>query len=218
MGTELVRDRSKQLVLLAIRDLKNFKLAALAQVTSNLQKSAQGAGFIPECGQDNAGPELRSIFSDSPAFIRAPAVLCCGTKHRGGPVALPGFRRVENRIVFTSGLFPLVSLDPFSSSIPAYDTPIGAETENSIILYAGDERVEVLTAFQQGAGSVALWYDVLRVVILHSDCIPWASKKWTTTKVVYGKGNLRSVMTFPSGHLFPGSTFAKAGTSIPRAR
>jgi hypothetical protein len=138
---------------LAIGYLKRFNLAPLGEVTGDLQKSAERAVLSSECRDDRARPKLGSIFSDSPALIRALALLRRRTKHMPWLVAHPRFRRIKNRIVFTDNLLRLVSLDALRPSIPADDIPLGAQKKNGIILYPRDQGLEVPFALTRGLSS-----------------------------------------------------------------
>src|SRR5262249_32156753 len=51
-----------------------FGLLALRQVTGDLEEAPDLAGLVPQGGDDDAGPEPRSVLAQSPALLLGPAL------------------------------------------------------------------------------------------------------------------------------------------------
>src|SRR5262249_15138278 len=132
-----------------------FSLFALGEVAGNLEEPAQIAGFVAECRNDHAGPELRAVFTDAPALVFKAAGLRRHFEFVRRPARSDHLRWIELGEAPPDDLVGGVPLDPLCSGIPGDHVSLPIEQKNGIISDASNQFGELLLPIPRSIVGVA---------------------------------------------------------------
>ena len=106
---------------------------ALGQVARNLGKSHKLAALQVNRIDDDVGPKLRAILTDTPALCLELAIPQRHLKCAPGKVRVPILLGVKARKVLPDDLVRDVTLEPLGARVPARHKPVGIEHKDRII-------------------------------------------------------------------------------------
>src|SRR5690349_20881526 len=117
-----------------------FRHPPLGELARDLGVADQMTRCIAQGGDDDVGPESRTVFSYAPALVLKAADTRGFAQLVFRKPFLNFFARIKNREMFADDLLGGVALEPLRARVPAQDVAVRIEGKNRIVIDVLDEE------------------------------------------------------------------------------
>jgi hypothetical protein len=121
-----------------------LRLAALGQVPGDLGEAPQRAGPVSQGGDDDVGPEHRTVLAHAPALVLEAAVGGSAPQLLVRPAPVHGLLRIKAREMLADDLASPVALDARGAGVPGSNVTLRVQEEDGVILDALDQQTKAL--------------------------------------------------------------------------
>jgi hypothetical protein len=128
-------------------------VAPLRQVAGDLGEADERAALVAHGGDDDVGPEQRSVLADPPALVLERAVPGRHLQLVRGYVAREGVGRIETGEMAADDLVGAIALEALRAGVPRQDVSFGIEHEDGVVAHALHEQAKAFLAPAQVFGS-----------------------------------------------------------------